>query len=71
MQEECVLIETTGKYFYGDETNRFIEIQAWEYRRILSYPYRRYFTTALKKHLEWLRAVQQETTMTFSRVLGA
>ena len=70
MQEACVLIETKGNYFYGEESNKFIEIHDWEYRRILSYPYRRYFTTALKKHLEWRRAVQQGTTMTFSRVVG-
>jgi hypothetical protein len=50
------LITNFGRYYYreGDKT---MEIEAWEYERVLANPRLYYFSTALKLHneLRWLK----------------
>ena len=48
---ECILLAVKGKYYYSESFTKFIEIQEWEYDRIMSWPYHYYFTTALEKTL--------------------
>jgi hypothetical protein len=50
VKAECLLFATNGKYYYGEAFQKFIEIEEWEYHRILGNPYLYYFSTALKKH---------------------
>jgi hypothetical protein len=62
---ECILLAVEGKYYYSENFRRFIEIQEWEYHRILNWPYLYYFSTALKKHVDWREANRKGTTLTF------
>jgi hypothetical protein len=55
VKANCVLIAVRGKHYYTEGFGKFIPIERWEYERILSNPYHYYFSTALKKHLEWRR----------------
>lgn len=62
---ECILLAVKGKYYYSESFTKFIEIQEWEYHRIVNWPYHYYFTTALKKHVDWCEANRKGTTLTF------
>src|SRR5262245_3929214 len=66
----CILLNVRGKHYYAEEFGKFIEIEKWEYDRILNNPHLYYFSTALKKHFEWCAAVGKATTLTFSDALG-
>ena len=66
----CILLKARGKQYYAEEFGRFIEIEDWEYDRILNNPNLYYFSTALKKHFEWCAAVGDARTLTFAEVLG-
>src|SRR5262249_4907335 len=66
----CILLNVRGKRYYAEEFGKFIEIEEWEYDRILSNPNLYYFSTALKKHFEWCAAVGEGRTLTFSDALG-
>jgi hypothetical protein len=70
VKTECLLLQVGGKYYYGETFNRLIEIQEWEYHRILNNPYLYYFSTALKKQGEWRIANREGTTLTFAEALG-
>jgi hypothetical protein len=70
VKAECLLLATKGTYYYGEAFQKFIEIEEWEYHRILGNPYLYYFSTALKKHFEWEDARRKGTTLAFSEVLG-
>ena len=70
VKANCFLLEIRGKYYYGEELGKFIEIKDWEYRRILNWPYLVYFTTALRKHVDWREANRKGTTLTFSEALA-
>ena len=48
----CILLNVRGKHYYAEEFGKFIEIEKWEYERILNNPHLYYFSTALKKHFE-------------------
>ena len=65
----CLLLAVRGNYYYTEELGRFIQIREWEYDRILNFPYRAYFTTALKKHREWHDAKRKGTTLTVAEAL--
>ena len=67
---ECLLLQTRGKYYYGESFNKLIEIEEWEYHRIINNPYLYYFSTALKKHGEWCSANRKGGTLTFAEALG-
>jgi hypothetical protein len=67
---ECLLLEVKGKYYYGETFNRLIDIEEWEYRRIINNPYLYYVSTALKKHGEWCSANRKGGTLTFAEALG-
>jgi hypothetical protein len=45
------LIKNFGRYYYR-ERNKTMEIEAWEYDRVLANPRLYYFSTALKLHKE-------------------
>jgi len=66
----CILLAVRGKYYYGEKFEGFIEIQESEYHRILKCPELAYFTTALKKHVEWCEANRKGTTRTFSEAVA-
>ena len=66
LKANCILLNVRGKYYYAEEFGKFIEIEEWEYDRILNNPYLYYFSTALKKHFEWCAAVGKARTFTFS-----
>lgn len=66
----CILLNVRGKYYYAEELGKFIEIENWEYDRILNDPNLYYFSTALKKHFEWCAAVGKASTLTFPETLG-
>ena len=34
---ECILLAVKGKYYYSESFTKFIEIQEWEYDRIMSW----------------------------------
>jgi hypothetical protein len=70
VKANCILLNARGKYYYAEEFGKFIEIEEWEYHRILNNPYLYYFSTALKKHFEWCAAVGKARTLTFSDALG-
>jgi hypothetical protein len=65
----CILLNVKGRYYYAEEFGNFIEIEQWEYDRILNDPHLYYFSTALKKHFEWCAAVGKTMTVTFSDAL--
>ncbi len=67
---EWLLLATKGKYYYGETFQKFIEIEEWEYNRILGNPYLYYFSTALKKQGEWRLACRKGTTLTFAQVFA-
>jgi hypothetical protein len=67
---ECILLVARGKYYYSETFGKFIKIQEWEYHRILDWPYLYYFSTALKKHVDWCEANCKGTTLTFSEVVA-
>jgi hypothetical protein len=66
----CILLAVRGNYYYAEELGRFIQIQEWEYDRILNFPYRGNFTTASKKHVEWREANRKSATLTVAEVLA-
>lgn len=66
----CILLNVRGKHYYAEEFGKFIEIEEWEYDRILNNPNLYYFSTALKKHFEWCAAIGKARTLTFSDALG-
>ena len=70
LKANCILLNVKGKYYYAEEFGKFIEIEEWEYHRILNNPSLYYFSTALKKHFEWCAAVGKARTLTFSDTLG-
>ena len=70
LKANCILLNVRGKYYYAEEFGKFIEIEEWEYHRILNNPYLYYFSTALKKHFEWCAAVGKARTLRFSAALG-
>jgi hypothetical protein len=70
VKAECLLLATKGTYYYGEAFQKFIEIEEWEYHRILGNPHLYYFSTALKKHFAWEDARRKGTTLAFSGVLG-
>jgi hypothetical protein len=70
VKAECLLLATKGNYYFGEAFLKFIEIEEWEYHRILGNPYLYYFSTALKKHFAWEDARRKGTTLVFSEVLG-
>jgi hypothetical protein len=70
VKANCILLNARGRYYYAEEFGKFIEIEEWEYHRILNNPYLYYFSTALKKHFEWCAAVGKARTLTFSDALG-
>jgi hypothetical protein len=61
----CILLVARGKYYYGENFAKFIKTNEWEYHRIVNWPYHVYFTTALKKHVDWCEANRKGTTLTF------
>lgn len=65
----CVLLAVRGKYFYTEDLGKFIQIQDWEYDRILNFPYRAHFTTASKKHNQWRDARRKGITLTVAEAL--
>jgi hypothetical protein len=67
---ECLLLATKGKYYYGETFNRLIEIEEWEYQRVMNNPYLYYFSTALQKHGQWCIANRKGGTLTFAEALG-
>src|SRR5436309_2191097 len=67
----CILLTIRGKCYYAENFGKFIEIEKEEYERILACPYRRYFTTALKKHIQWSEANSKGTTLTWTEVLAS
>ena len=70
LKANCILLNVRGKYYYAEEFEKFIEIEEWEYHRILNNPYLYSFSTALKKHFEWCAAVGKSKTLTFLEALG-
>jgi hypothetical protein len=66
VKAECLLLAVKGKYYYGESFTKFIPIQEWEYERILKSPFLFYFSTALKKHVDWSEANRKGTTLTFA-----
>jgi hypothetical protein len=70
LNANCILLKVRGKYYYAEELGKFIEIEEWEYHRILNNPYHYYFSTALKKHFDWCAAIGKATTLTFLETLG-
>ena len=69
MNANCILLKVRGKQYYAEEFGKFIQIEEWEYDRILNNPSLYYFSTALQKHFEWSAAVGKATTLTFLEVL--
>ena len=67
---DCILLAVRGKYYYSETLGKFIKIQESEYRRILNWPYLYYFSTALKKHVDWREASRRGMTLTFSEALA-
>jgi hypothetical protein len=67
---ECILLAVRGRYYYSESFTKFIEIEEWEYYRILNWPYLYYFSTALKKHVAWCEANRKGTTLTFSEAVA-
>jgi len=67
---ECLLLATKGKYYYGETFNRLIEIEEWEYQRIMNNPYLYYFSTALQKHGQWCIANRKGGMLTLAEALG-
>jgi hypothetical protein len=67
---ECILLAVRGRYYYSESFTKFIQIQKWEYDRIVNWPYLYYFTTALKKHVDWCEADRKGTTLTFSEAIA-
>jgi hypothetical protein len=61
----CILLAVREKYYYSETFGKFIKIQEWEYHRILHNPYLYYFSTALKKHVDWCEANRKGRTLTF------
>jgi hypothetical protein len=70
LKANCILLNVRGKYYYAEEFGKFIEIEEWEYHRVLNNPYHYYFSTALKKHFDWCAAIGKATTLTFLETLG-
>jgi hypothetical protein len=70
IKANCILLNVRHKYYYSEEFGKFIEIEKWEYDRILNNPYLYYFSTALNKHFEWAAAVGKATTLTFLDTIG-
>lgn len=66
----CILLAVKGKHYYAEEFGKFIPITKEEYERISACPYRRYFTTALKKHLQWFEADRKGTTLSLAELLA-
>src|SRR5437867_12577274 len=69
VKANCILLNAKSRYYYAEEFGKFIEIEEWEYDRILNNPYLYYFSTALKKHFEWCAALGKAMTLTFSDAL--
>jgi hypothetical protein len=69
VKANCILLDVRGRYYYAEEFGKFIQIEHWEYDRILNNPSLCYFSTALQKHFEWSAAVGKATTLTFLEVL--
>ena len=67
---ECILLAVKGQYYYSESFTKFIKIQEWEYHGIMDWPYLYYFTTALKKHVDWCKANRKGTTLTFSEAVA-
>jgi hypothetical protein len=70
VKANCVLLAVRGKYYYGENFGTFIKIEEWEYELILKNPHLYYFSTALKKHLDWCAANRIGATLTFSEALA-
>jgi hypothetical protein len=66
----CILVAVRGQYYYAEKFGKFIPIKKEEYERILDCPYRRYFTTALKKHIQWIAADGKGTTASLAELLA-
>jgi hypothetical protein len=66
----CILLSVRANYYYAEHFGQFIQIQGWEYERILNFPYRAHFTTASKKHVEWRNAKRRGTTLTTAEALA-
>jgi hypothetical protein len=66
----CILLNVRNKHYYAEEFGKFIEIEKWEYDRILNNPNLYYFSTALKKHFEWCGENRKGTTLTFSEAVA-
>ncbi len=64
------MLEANGRYFYGEGYQQWIEIEQWEYERILENPRLYYFSTALKKHYEWIHARRTGNPLTFAKACG-
>ena len=62
----CILLNVRSKHYYAEEFGKFIEIEEWEYDRILRNPNLYYFSTALKKHVDWSEANRKGMTLTFA-----
>ena len=69
VKANCILLDVRGRYYYAEEFGKFIQIEQWEYDRILNNPSLYYFSIALQKHFEWSAAVGKATTLTFLEVL--
>jgi len=66
----CILLTVRGKHYYAEKFGSFIQIEKWEYDRILNNPQLYYFSTALKKHFEWQKADKEGTTMSFAKAVA-
>ena len=62
VKAECLLLAGKGKYYYGESFTKFIEITEREYDQILRCPFLFYFSTALKKHVDWSEANRKGMT---------
>jgi hypothetical protein len=70
LNANCILLKVRGRYYYAEEFGKFMEIEEWEYHRVLNNPYHYYFSTALKKHFDWCAAIGKATTLTLLETLG-
>ena len=70
IKASCLLLEAKGRYYYAEEFGKFIELERWEYEKILHNPYLYSFSTALVKHAVWCIARDEQETLTFSQALG-
>jgi len=69
VKANCILLAVSGRYYYSESFTNFIQIQKWEYERILKNPYLYYFSTALEKHLDWCEANRKGATFSFAQAV--